>query len=67
MIYGTERLGPAPWHEGRSTQDGESWIGATADTARYLNEYFAPVNGALEPARDFSVAAFRDAVAGRLT
>jgi N-acyl-D-amino-acid deacylase len=27
-------------------QDGESWIGATADTARYLNQYFAPVNGA---------------------
>ena len=48
-------------------QDGESWIGATADTARYLNQYFAPVNGSLEPARDFSVAAFRDAVSGRLT
>jgi N-acyl-D-amino-acid deacylase len=48
-------------------QDGESWIGATAETARYLNQYFAPVNGTLEPARDFSVAAFRDAVAGRLT
>ena len=37
-------------------QDGESWIGATAATARYLNQYFGPVNGALEPARDFSVA-----------
>ncbi len=47
-------------------QDGESWIGATADTARYLNQYFAPVNGALEPARDLSLAAYRDAVAGRL-
>ena len=33
-------------------QDGESWIGATAATARYLNQYFAPVNGALDPARD---------------
>src|SRR5215813_2305528 len=48
-------------------QDGQSWIGATADTARYLNQYFAPVNGALDPARDLSLAAFREAVAGRLT
>ena len=47
-------------------QDGQSWIGATAATMRYLNRYFAPVNGALEPARDLSVAAYRDAVAGRL-
>jgi N-acyl-D-amino-acid deacylase len=47
-------------------QDGESWIGAGADTARYLNRYFAPVNGALEPVRDFGVAGFREAVAGRL-
>jgi N-acyl-D-amino-acid deacylase len=47
-------------------QDGQSWIGATAATARYLNEYFAPVNGTLEPARDLSIAAFRDAVSGRL-
>ena len=47
-------------------QDGESWIGASAPTARYLNRYFAPVNGALEPVRDFSVATFREAVAGRL-
>ena len=47
-------------------QDGESWVGATAATTRYLNRYFGPVNGALEPARDLSVAAFGDAVAGRL-
>ena len=47
-------------------QDGESWIGANAATARYLNRYFAPVNGTLDPARDFGVARFRDAVAGRL-
>jgi N-acyl-D-amino-acid deacylase len=47
-------------------QDGESWIGANAATARYLNRYFAPVNGALDPVRDFGVAEFRDAVAGRL-
>ncbi|MHB1430576.1 MAG: N-acyl-D-amino-acid deacylase family protein [Streptosporangiaceae bacterium] len=62
-------------------QDGESWIGATAATARYLNRYFAPVNGVLEPARDpgvaefgvgefgpaeFGVAEFGVAVAGRL-
>jgi N-acyl-D-amino-acid deacylase len=48
-------------------QDGESWIGANADTARYLNRYFAPVNGALEPVRDLGVGAFREEVAGRLT
>jgi N-acyl-D-amino-acid deacylase len=48
-------------------QDGQSWIGATAATAEYLNRCFAPVNGALEPARGLSVAAFREAVAGRLT
>jgi N-acyl-D-amino-acid deacylase len=48
-------------------QDGESWIGANADTARYLNRYFAPVNGALEPVRDLGVGAFREAVTGRLT
>ena len=47
-------------------QDGQSWIGANAATVRYLNRYFAPVNGALEPARDFSVAGFRAAVTGRL-
>jgi N-acyl-D-amino-acid deacylase len=47
-------------------QDGESWIGADAATVRYLNRYFAPVNGALEPARDFGVADFARAVAGRL-
>ena len=48
-------------------QDGESWIGASADTVRYLNRYFAPVNGALEPVRDFGVGDFREAAAGRLT
>src|SRR5262249_39386734 len=48
-------------------QDGESWIGANADTARYLNRYFAPVNGALKPVRALGVGAFREAVAGRLT
>jgi N-acyl-D-amino-acid deacylase len=48
-------------------QDGQSWIGASAATARYLNQYFAPVNGVLTPARDLSVAAYRDAVSGRLT
>ena len=48
-------------------QDGQSWIGATAATARYLNRCFAPVNGALEPARGLSLAAYREAVAGRLT
>jgi len=48
-------------------QDGQSWIGASAATARYLNRYFAPVNGALEPARGLSLAAYRQAVTGRLT
>ena len=47
-------------------QDGESWIGANAATVGYLNRYFAPVNGALDPVRDFGVAGFRAAVAGRL-
>lgn len=47
-------------------QDGESWIGASAQTARYLNRYFGPVNGSLEPARDMSVGDYADAVAGRL-
>lgn len=47
-------------------QDGESWIGATAETARYLNGYFAPVNGALEPIRPLSVRGYREAVSGRL-
>ena len=48
-------------------QDGQSWIGATADTARYLNRYFGAVNGALEPARDLSVAAYGEALAGKLS
>ncbi len=47
-------------------QDGESWIGATAETARYLNRYFAPVNGVLEPVRALSVGEYREAVSGRL-
>ncbi|HEY2306335.1 MAG TPA: amidohydrolase family protein [Streptosporangiaceae bacterium] len=47
-------------------QDGESWIGADSGTVRYLNRYFAPVNGALEPVRDFGVADFAEAVTGRL-
>src|SRR5439155_1496252 len=47
-------------------QDGQSWIGANAATAHYLNRYFTPVNGALEPVRDFGVADFAEAVTGRL-
>jgi N-acyl-D-amino-acid deacylase len=47
-------------------QDGQSWIGANAATVQYLNRYFAPVNGALEPAGDFGVADFAQAVTGRL-
>lgn len=48
-------------------QDGSSWVGAGASTVEYLNRYFAPVNGALEPARGLGVAEYRDAVAGRLS
>src|SRR5260370_9584717 len=47
-------------------QDGESWIGASAATARYLNQYFGPVNGRLEPARDTSVDDYRQAGSGPL-
>lgn len=47
-------------------QDGESWIGANAATARYLNQYFGAVNGRLEPAADMSVGDYKDALAGRL-
>ncbi len=47
-------------------QDGESWIGASAETAQYLNQYFAPVNGALAPVRSLSVGEYREAVTGRL-
>jgi N-acyl-D-amino-acid deacylase len=47
-------------------QDGESWIGASAATARYLNRYFGPVNGTLEPVRELSVAGFGAAVTGRI-
>ena len=47
-------------------QDGQSWIGANAATAHYLNRYFAPVNGTLEWPGDFGVADFAAAVTGRL-
>jgi N-acyl-D-amino-acid deacylase len=47
-------------------QDGQSWIGANAATARYLNHYFGPVNGRLEPARELSVSGYDEAVRGRL-
>jgi N-acyl-D-amino-acid deacylase len=47
-------------------QDGESWIGASAETAQYLNRYFGPVNGALAPVRSLSVGEYRVAVTGRL-
>ncbi len=48
-------------------QDGSSWIGASADTARYLNDYYAPVNGVLEPPREMGVAAYHEALSGRLS
>jgi N-acyl-D-amino-acid deacylase len=48
-------------------QDGQSWVGAAEATTRYLNRYFGPVNGVLEPARDLSVGRYREAVSGRLT
>lgn len=48
-------------------QDGQSFVGATAATARYLSDYFTPVNGALEPARDLSIASFSRELAGKLS
>lgn len=47
-------------------QDGQSWIGATEATARFLNRYFGPVNGSLAPVRALSVSDFHNATAGRL-
>lgn len=51
-------------------QDGQSWIGASADTVSYLNRYFGPVNGTapgwLSERGGLSVAGYRAAVAGRL-
>jgi N-acyl-D-amino-acid deacylase len=48
-------------------QDGQSWIGASEATAGYLNDYFTPVNGRLEPGRTLSVGGFHAALRGRLT
>jgi N-acyl-D-amino-acid deacylase len=59
-------------------QDGQSWIGASAGTAAYLNRYFGPVNGTVPiplgesgPLSEaapgpLSVAGYRAAVSGRL-
>jgi N-acyl-D-amino-acid deacylase len=47
-------------------QDGSSWIGATAATVEYLNDYYGAANGRLEPVRDFGLVEFRQAVSGRL-
>jgi len=47
-------------------QDGSSWIGATANTVRYLNHYFGPANGRLEPVRDFGLAEFCQTASGSL-
>ena len=57
--------GRPSWWKRAFAPPGMAWIGATAGTARYLNQYFAPVNGALEPARELSVAGYRDAVVAR--
>jgi N-acyl-D-amino-acid deacylase len=48
-------------------QDGQSWIGASTATAGYLNDYFAPVNGRLDPGRALSVAGYQAALRGRLS
>jgi N-acyl-D-amino-acid deacylase len=48
-------------------QDGQSWIGASPATVQYLNQYFGPVNGTVDPSLTGSVAAYHDAVRGRLT
>jgi N-acyl-D-amino-acid deacylase len=52
-------------------QDGQSWIGAAGSAVAYLNRYFAPVNGVLEPpwlepGGGLSVAGYAAAVSGRL-
>nr|MDT0666150.1 hypothetical protein [Micromonospora sp. DSM 115978] len=47
-------------------QDGSSWICGSAETVRYLNDYFGPVNGALRGGGACTVAAFRGLVDGRL-
>ncbi|HYY19530.1 MAG TPA: hypothetical protein VE864_11880, partial [Streptosporangiaceae bacterium] len=53
-------------------QDGQSWIGATAPTVRYLDRYFGPVNGplagtgAVPGPGPLDVAGYAAAVAGRL-
>ncbi len=48
-------------------QDGQSWIGANPATAEYLNQYFGPVNGTVDPSLAGSVAAYHEALRGRLT
>jgi N-acyl-D-amino-acid deacylase len=48
-------------------QDGQSWIGAKPAAVRYLNQYFGPVNGSVDPSLAASVATYHAALRGRLT
>jgi N-acyl-D-amino-acid deacylase len=47
-------------------QDGSSWIGGSADTVSYLNDYFGPVNGPAPSAYRCSVNDYARLVTGRL-
>lgn len=47
-------------------QDGSSWIGGSADTVTYLNDYFGPVNGAFPGGGPCTLDTFRALVSGQL-
>ncbi|HSL07928.1 MAG TPA: amidohydrolase family protein [Pseudonocardiaceae bacterium] len=47
-------------------QDGSSWIGGSADTVSYLNDYFGPVNGPAPSACGCSLDDYSRLVTGRL-
>lgn len=47
-------------------QDGSSWIGGSADTVLYLNDYFGPVNGPAPSASGCSLNDYTRLVTGRL-
>ncbi|MGQ0779217.1 MAG: N-acyl-D-amino-acid deacylase family protein [Pseudonocardiales bacterium] len=47
-------------------QDGSSWIGGSADTVSYLNDYFGPVNGPAPSAGGCRLEDYSRLVTGRL-
>lgn len=47
-------------------QDGSSWIGGSADTVSYLNDYFGPVNGSAPSAGGCRLEDYSRLVTGRL-